>query len=281
MTQVPGRSWQEVIDQSTKADVPEGLWMRCTACEAMVYRQRVEENLNCCPECGHHYRVQADVRAQQLCDPNSFEQMWTDVKPTDPLKFEDRITYKQRLAEQQAKTGLNDAIVAGAGYIKGRRVVLACMDPLFIMGSMGSVVGEVITRAIEHADDENLPLIITCCAGGARMQESSLALMQMAKTSAALARFDRNGGLYIAVLTDPTTGGVTASFAMLGDVIFAEPGALIGFSGPRVIANTIKQELPEGFQTAEFLLGRGFIDRVVARENLRSEISRVIDYANK
>ncbi len=281
MTQVPGRSWQEVIDQSRKADVPEGLWMRCPACEAMVFRKRVEENLNVCTECDHHYRVAANARVGQLCDPNSFEPMWTDITPSDPLKFHDRKPYKQRLAEEQAKTSLNDAVVAGAGYIKGRRVVLACMDPFFIMGSMGSVVGEVITRAIEHADDENLPLIITCCAGGARMQESSLALMQMAKTSAALARLDRNGGLYISVLTDPTTGGVTASFAMLGDVILAEPGALIGFSGPRVIANTIKEELPEGFQTAEFLLQRGFIDRVVERRSLRSEISRVIDYAGK
>jgi acetyl-CoA carboxylase carboxyl transferase subunit beta len=281
MTQVPGRTWREVVDTSNRADVPEGLWTRCPACGAMVYRKLIEENLNVCTECSFHHRISARARVDLLCDPNSFEPLWTDIKPADPLQFIDRISYADRLAEEQQKTGLPDAIVAGDGYIKGRRAALACMDPFFIMGSMGSVVGELVTRAIEHADEQDLPLIVCCCAGGARMQESSLALMQMAKTSAALARFDRNGGLFISVLTDPTTGGVTASFAMLGDVILAEPGALIGFAGPRVIANTVRQELPEGFQRAEFLLEKGFVDRVVPRRQLRSEISRVIDYAGK
>jgi acetyl-CoA carboxylase carboxyl transferase subunit beta len=185
------------------------------------------------------------------------------------------------LVSEKAKTGRNDAICAGVGYIKGRRVALAALDPNFMMGSMGSVVGEVLTCTIEHATERDLPLIIVSCSGGARMQESGLSLMQMAKTSAALGNFDASGGLFISVLTDPTTGGVTASFAMLGDVILAEPKALIGFAGPRVIANTVRQELPEGFQRAEFLVEKGFVDRVVERRNLRSEISRIIDYAGK
>lgn len=275
------RKWQDVLEIGVRSEVPAGLWMRCPECEAMIYRKLWERNLHVCPECDHHYRIGALMRAQQLCDPDSFERMWTELSPADPLKFKDLKTYKQRLKAEQDKTQLNDAIVAGTGYIKGRRVALAVMDPFFIMGSMGSVVGEVITRTIEFADDQDLPLILVCCAGGARMQESALSLMQMAKTSAALAKFDDHGGLCMTILTDPTTGGVTASFAMLGDVIFAEPKALIAFAGPRVIANTVKQQLPEGFQRAEMLLDQGFIDRVVHRKSLRSEISRVIDYAGK
>ena len=281
MTQTNGRTWQDVLDMSNRADVPEGLWMRCPSCEAMVYRKLWEENLRVCPECAHHYRISAPLRAAQVCDPGSFEPNWTDVAPADPLKFEDLKPYRERLAEGQKQSELKDAVIAGTGYIKGRRVALACMDPFFIMGSMGSVVGEVITRTIEHADDQDLPLVIVSCSGGARMQESALSLMQIAKTSAALARLDDHGGLFISVLTDPTTGGVTASFAMLGDVIFAEPNALIGFAGPRVIANTVRQELPAGFQRSQFLMERGFVDRVVDRRQLRSEISRVIDYAGK
>jgi len=189
--------------------------------------------------------------------------------------------YHQRLKREQAKTGHHDAVVAGQGFIKGRGVVLACLDFRFIMASMGSVVGEKIARAAEQALETDRPLVIVCAAGGARMQESALSLAQMAKTSAALAKLDEAGGLYISVLTDPTTGGVTASFAMLGDLILAEPKALIGFAGPRVIANTVRQELPEGFQKAEFLQEKGFVDRVVHRHDLRSEISRIIDYAGK
>ena len=282
MTQAPqGRSWQQVLDQSDKGDVPEGLWMRCPACEVMVYRKHVERNLWVCPECEFHHRVSAQVRAAQVCDPDSFEPMWTEIQPSDPLRFSDLKPYKQRLKDEAAKSGRDDAILAGTGYVKGRRVVLACMDPTFMMGSMGSVVGEVLTLAIEHALERDLPLVVVSCSGGARMQESALSLMQMAKTSAALARFDDAGGLFISVLTDPTTGGVTASFAMLGDVILAEPKALIGFAGPRVIANTVRQELPAGFQRSEFLLDKGFVDRVVHRKDLRSEIGRIIDYAGK
>jgi len=264
-----------------KASVPEGLWMRCPTCEAMIYRKLVERNLWVCTECEHHFRISARQRVAQMCDPESFERRWRDVTPTDPLEFSDRKSYADRLKAEHEKVDEPDAVVAGTGYIKGRRVALACLDPHFMMGSMGSVVGEVLTRTIEHADEQNLPLIITSCSGGARMQESSLSLMQMAKTSAAIGRFHDNGGLFISVLADPTSGGVTASFAMLGDVIFAEPKALICFSGPRVVANTLKRDLPEGFQRAEFLLDKGFVDRVVARRNLRSEISRIVDYAGK
>lgn len=264
-----------------RSDVPEGLWMRCPECEAMLYRKNVEANLHVCPECDHHLRIGADERVRQLCDPGGFEPMWEHLRPVDALSFTDRIPYSQRIASEQAKSSRSDAVMAGLGFIKGRRVVMACMDPRFMMGSMGSVVGETITRAIELAAEQDLPLIVVSCSGGARMQESALSLMQMAKTSAALARLDSEGGLFISVLTDPTTGGVTASFAMLGDVILAEPKALIGFAGPRVIANTVRQELPEGFQTSEFLLQAGFVDRVVHRKDLRSEISRIIDYAGK
>ncbi len=279
----PPRSWTQVADTvaGKRSDVPEGLWMRCPVCEAMLYRKNVEANLHVCPECDHHQRIGADERVAQLCDPGGFEPLWEALRPTDALQFTDRIAYSQRLAAEQTKSGHPDAVVAGTGFVKGRRVVLACMDPRFMMGSMGSVVGEKITRAVELATEQDLPLVIVSCSGGARMQESALSLMQLAKTSAALARLDDAGGLFISVLTDPTTGGVTASFAMLGDVILAEPRALIGFAGPRVIANTVRQELPEGFQTAEFLLQAGFVDRVVHRKDLRSEISRIIDYAGK
>lgn len=276
----PLRTWHDVAERK-RTDVPAGLWTRCPGCEAMLYQKAVAENLHVCTKCGHHFRIDADERVQQLCDPESFEPLWEDLKPADALEFTDSRPYAERLSEGFAKTGHRDAILTGRGFIKGRPVILACMDPRFMMASMGCVVGEKITRAIELALEEDKPLIIVCCSGGARMQEGTLSLMQMAKTSAALARLDAAGGLYIAVLTDPTTGGVSASFAMLGDVILAEPGAMIGFSGPRVIANTIRQELPEGFQRAEHLLEKGFIDRVVRRQDLRSEISRLIDYAGK
>jgi acetyl-CoA carboxylase carboxyl transferase subunit beta len=281
MSRTSPRRWDQVVDTSNRADVPEGLWMRCPSCEAMIYRKLVDRNLWVCTECDYHFRIPATQRMAQLCDPGSVEPRWTDLAPADPLKFQDLRSYAERIDAEREKTGRSDAIAAGTGYIKGRRVVLACLDPNFMMGSMGSVVGEVIARAIEHADEQNLPLVVVACSGGARMQESGLSLMQMAKTSAALHRFQSNGGLFISVLADPTTGGVTASFAMLGDVIFAEPRALIGFAGPRVIANTVRQDLPEGFQRSEFLLEKGFVDRVVHRKHLRSEISRVIDYAGK
>ncbi len=280
MTQLANRSWSDVRPQR-RAAIPEGLWMRCPGCAQMVYRRQMEANLHVCPECSHHFRISATERVSQLADPGSFQPMFTDLAPGDPLGFRDLKAYSERLLSEQLRTGQTDAAQAGVAFVKGRQAMLCCLDLTFMMGSMGSVVGEIVTRSIETATDRNLPLVIVSCSGGARMQESGLSLMQMAKTSAALARLDRAGGLFISVLTDPTTGGVTASFAMLGDVIVAEPHALIGFAGPRVIQQTIRQELPPGFQRSEFLLTSGIIDRVVSRHDLRSEIARVIDYAGK
>lgn len=276
-----GLSWSDVLDTGKSKDVPEGLWLRCDNCEAMLFRKQLAENLQVCPKCQYHNRIGADERVEQLVDPGSFEPMWENLGPRDPLKFVDRVPYADRIVAEQKKTGHKDALICGKGFIKGRGVVLAVMDPRFMMASMGSVVGEKITRCAELALEMDLPFVMVCASGGARMQESALALAQMAKTSAALARLDDAGGLYITVLTDPTTGGVTASFAMLGDVILAEPNALIGFAGPRVISNTVREELPEGFQRSEFLLEKGFVDRVVHRKDLRREIGRVIDYAGK
>jgi acetyl-CoA carboxylase carboxyl transferase subunit beta len=264
-----------------KREIPAGVWDSCAKCGHMVYQKEVAENLHCCPECGHHQRVNARTRIDQLVDPGSFEELYADLTPTDPLKFKDRIPYRDRLKAAQRKTGEKDAVVIGRAFIRGRQVVLAVMNSDFIMASMGSVVGEKITRAIERATEEDTPLVVVTASGGARMQEGMVSLMQMAKTSAALARFDEAGGLYLVVATDPTTAGVAASFASLGDVILAEPGAMMGFAGPRVIANTIKQELPEGFQTAEFMLKHGFVDRIVRRHDMRREIARLIDYCGK
>lgn len=284
MTNVPTRTWADAPEMAkSKKAVPEGLWMRCPAsdCGAILFRRSVENNLWVCPECQHHFRITGEQRVRQLCDPDSFEPFNADMSPLDPLNFVDLKPYIQRIAAAQKATGQNDGVHTGTGFIKGRKVVLAVMDFFFLGGSMGSVIGEKIAQAVERAADNDLPLIIVSASGGARMMESGFSLMQMAKTSAALARFDEMGGLYISVLTDPTTGGVTASFAMLGDVILAEPKALIGFAGPRVIQQTIRQELPEGFQRSEFLQDCGFIDRVVPRHELRSEISSIIDYAGK
>ena len=274
------QTWKEA-KTDRRSDVPPGLWGRCPKCEKMSFRKAVEENLWVCPDCDFHYRIDAEQRIQQLADPGSFEALWENLSPKDPLKFVDRVPYAERIEREQAKTGHRDALLCGRAYVHGRGVVLAVMDTRFMMASMGSVVGEKITRAAELATETDRPFILVSASGGARMQESALSLSQMAKTSAALARLDDAGGLFISVLTDPTTGGVTASFAMLGDVIFAEPEALIGFAGPRVIQNTVKQELPEGFQRSEFLQQKGFVDRVVHRRELRREISRMIDYAGK
>ena len=272
-------SWDEVAESPrAKKAVPEGLWLRCPECGETLFRKYVEANLWVCSHCQYHFRISAAQRVNQLADTDTFEAFDTDLAPRDLLQFVDQKPYAERLAQSQKATGQNDAILTGTAFIKGRKAILACMDFTFMAGSMGAIVGERLTRAIEAAGDRNLPLIVVSCSGGARMQESGFSLMQMAKTSAALARFDEQGGLFISVLADPTTGGVTASFAMLGDLIFAEPKALIGFAGPRVIAQTIRQELPEGFQRSEFLLDAGFIDRIVSRNELRSEISRVIDF---
>lgn len=275
--QSAARSWTE-LKPTRKASVPEGLWLRCPGCAAMIYRRQVEASLNVCPECQHHFRISARQRVAQLADPGTFTRHFEHIEPNDPLAFEDLKKYPDRLVAERARTGEREAVIAGEAFIKGRPVMIACLDLTFMMGSMGCVVGEVLTRSIEHATGHDLPLVIVSCSGGARMQEAALSLMQMAKTSAALARYDDAGGLFISVLTDPTTGGVTASFAMLGDVIIAEPHALIGFAGPRVIKQTIRQDLPEGFQTSEFLLAKGLVDRVVHRAQLRDEIARLIDY---
>ncbi len=265
-----------------RREMPEGLWMACPGCEHMLYKSSVEKNLNVCPECDYHFRIGADVRIKYLVDEGSFQPMLDELTSSDPLGFKFRgTTYKQRLKDDEKKSGSKEAMQIGKAFIKGRGVVLAVMDPNFLMGSMGSVVGEKLCTAAETAAAEKLPLIAVCCSGGARMHEGVVSLGQMAKTSAALAALDEAGGLFISVLTDPTTGGVTASFAMLGDCIIAEPGALIGFAGPRTIAETIKVELPEGFQTAEFMLEHGFVDMVVHRKELRSEIARLIDYCRR
>ena len=282
MTQAPSKSWADDPESSPgKRSVPEGVFLRCPECSEHIPRKSVEANLWVCPQCQYHHRVSAVQRVGQLVDENSFEPMNAEMAPRDPLHFVDLQPYKDRIRSAQKKTGQNDGVQTGRAFIKGRKVIVAVMDFTFLGGSMGSVIGEKITRAIEAAGEQNLPLVIVSASGGARMMESGFSLMQMAKTSAALARFDEQGGLYISILTDPTTGGVTASFAMLGDVILAEPKALIGFAGPRVIKETIRKELPEGFQRSEFLLNCGFVDRVVPRGDLRSEISSIIDYAGK
>ena len=265
-----------------RKEMPEGLWIRCPGCEHMLYKSTVEKNLNVCPECNHHFRIEAKTRISYLVDESSFQQVLDDLTSDDPLNFKFRdTTYKQRIKEDEKKSGVREAMLIGKAFIKGRGVVMAVMEPNFLMGSMGAVVGEKFCAAVDMAIEEKLPLVVVCCSGGARMHEGVVSLGQMAKTSAALAKFDEVGGLYICVLTDPTTGGVTASFAMLGDCLIAEPGAQIGFAGPRTIAETIKVELPEGFQTAEFMLEHGFVDMIVHRKDLRSEIARLIDYCRK
>ena len=265
-----------------RKEMPEGLWVRCPGCEHMLYKSAVEKNLNVCPDCDHHFRIDAKTRIKYLVDEDSFQEVLKTLKTEDPLGFKFRgTTYKKRLKEDTKKSGAKEAMMIGKAFIKGRGVILAVMEPNFLMGSMGFVVGEKLCVAVDMAIEEKLPLVAICSSGGARMHEGVVSLGQMAKTSAALAKFDEVGGLYISVLTDPTTGGVTASYAMLGDCLIAEPGALIGFAGPRTIAETIKVELPEGFQTAEFMLEHGFVDMIVKRKDLRSEIARLIDYCQK
>jgi acetyl-CoA carboxylase carboxyl transferase subunit beta len=274
-------AWRNLLKRP-KRGVPEGLWVRCPGCQATVFRKEVEKRLGVCPECDYHWYVSARERIQQLLDEGTFEEWDADLEPADPLGFVDRRPYPERLKEEQQRTGLKDAAIVGTGMIRARRVAFGITDSAFIMGSMGSVVGEKLTRTIERATEQNLPLIfVSGSGGGARMHEGALSLMQMAKVTAALARFHEAGGLYISVLTNPTMGGVAASFAALGDVIFAEPKALIGFAGPRTIKATIRIELPKGFQTSEFLLEHGFIDRIVRRQDLKTEIARAIDYCGK
>lgn len=250
-----------------------GKWVKCDSCKEILYKEDVHKNYSVCPNCGKHFRISARRRLEQIVDENTFEEMDSNLQTTDPLQFEG---YTKKIALLQEKTKINEAVKTGIGKINGEQAVIAIMDGNFLMGSMGCVVGEKITRAIETAIEKRLPLIMFCVSGGARMQEGIISLMQMAKTSSALAKLDDVGLLYISVLTDPTTGGVTASFAMLGDIILAEPDALIGFAGPRVIEQTLKQKLPEGFQRSEFLLEHGFIDKIVTRKDMKDTLSQIL-----
>ena len=264
-----------------RREMPEGLWLACPSCEHMLYRKTIDKNLGVCTECDFHFRVSGPQRIELLVDEGSFEELCPDMASDDPLKFQcGDLKYKERL-KPKADAPANEAMLAGKAFIRGRGVMLAVMNFDFLGGSMGVVVGEKFCRTVDKAIKESLPLIVVSCSGGARMHEGVVSLGQMAKTSAAVARYDDAGGLFISVLTDPTTGGVAASFAMLGDIIIAEPKAMIGFAGPRTIYQTIKVELPEGFQRSEFLLEHGFVDMIVHRKDLRSEIGRLIDYCGK
>jgi acetyl-CoA carboxylase carboxyl transferase subunit beta len=281
MTKKAKRDWNG-FSLKPRKEMPAGLWLRCPDCEHMLYKSAVEKNLNVCPQCDHHFRLETATRIEYLTDEGSFEELLGDMTAGDPLDFKFRGTsYKERVKVDEQKSGAKEAMRIGKAFIKGRGVILGVMEPGFLMGSMGAVVGEKFCVAVEKAIEESLPLVVVCCSGGARMHEGVVSLGQMAKTSAVLAKYDSANGLFISVLTDPTTGGVTASFAMLGDLIIAEPGALIGFAGPRTIAETIKVELPEGFQSAEFMLEHGFVDMIVHRKDLRREIARLIDYCKK
>jgi acetyl-CoA carboxylase carboxyl transferase subunit beta len=256
----------------------EGLWQKCQHCGQIIWRKALEESLQVCPKCAWHFRIDARARAEMLLDNGVFEEFDAGLVSSDPLAFVDSKPYQERLAAMQQATGMCDAVIAAAGTLNGRRVQLCVLELKFIGGSMGAVMGEKITRAIERSMAERAPLIVVSASGGARMQEGPVSLMQLAKISAALMRLDERRIPYISVLTDPTTGGVTASFAMLGDLNIAEPGALIGFAGPRVIEQTIRQKLPEGFQRSEFLLQHGFLDAVVPRPEIKQWISRALDF---
>jgi acetyl-CoA carboxylase carboxyl transferase subunit beta len=256
----------------------EGLWVKCENCRQIIWKKDLEDNLNVCPKCDKHFRIDARSRLAQLLDDNEYEVFDANLVSTDPLKFVDLKAYSSRLRQAQADTGLKDAVVNARGKLSGRPVIVSAMEYSFIGGSMGAVVGEVITRAIEQATETKTPIIIVSASGGARMMEGVVSLMQLAKISAALARLDEAKVPYISVLTDPTTGGVTASFAMLGDLNIAEPGALIGFAGPRVIEQTIRQKLPQGFQRSEFLLEHGMLDAVVPRKQLKPFIARSLEF---
>src|SRR5690348_7649815 len=256
----------------------EGLWVKCDRCRQIIWKKELEENLNVCPKCDRHFRIDARTRLAQLLDNDEYEVEDTNLRSTDPLDFQDLKAYSDRLLQAQHDTGLEDAVVNAHGKLDGRPIYISAMEYSFIGGSMGAVVGEAITRAIERATDSRTPLIVVSASGGARMMEGAVSLMQLAKISAALARMDDAKVPYISVLTDPTTGGVTASYAMLGDLNVAEPGALIGFAGPRVIEQTIRQKLPEGFQRSEFLLEHGFLDAVVKRSEMKAYLARSLKF---
>jgi len=256
----------------------EGLWVKCDNCRQIIWKKDLEDNLDVCPKCDKHFRIDARTRLAQLLDEGQYEPFDENLASTDPLKFVDLKSYSSRLLQAQADTGLKDAVINARGKMNGRPVIVSAMEYAFIGGSMGAVVGEAITRAIEQSIETKHPLVIVSASGGARMMEGVISLMQLAKISAALARLDEARVPFVSVLTDPTTGGVTASFAMLGDLNIAEPGALIGFAGPRVIEQTIRQKLPPGFQRSEFLLQHGMLDAVVPRRDLKAYIARALDF---
>mgnify|MGYP006155616269 FL=1 len=260
-----------------KKDIPGGLWTKCPSCTEVQYKPELDKNHSVCRHCGHHFRVPPTVYRDLLLDRERREALFLNIKSADPLNFKAQKKYTDQLKTAISKTDQNDAINCYSGKINGRDLILSVMNFGFIGGSMGSVVGELISRSTDLAREKKIPFVLVCASGGARMQESALALMQLVKTSSKLARFQEGGGLYIPILTDPTTGGVTASFGMLGDVILAEPGALIGFAGPRVIKQTIGEDLPEGFQRAEFLQDKGFVDHIVPRENMKTILSKIIE----
>jgi len=261
-----------------KVRIPEGLWVKCENCREIIYRKEIERNLKVCPKCNYHFRISARERLDLLVDRDTFVEINSHITSSDPLGFRDTISYKERIKENQKKSGLKEAVLTGEARINGHPVIIAVMDFSFLGGSMGSAVGEKIVRAAEMAIEKGYPLITVASSGGARMQEGIFSLMQMAKTSAAIAKLKESGLLFISILSDPTFGGVTASFAMLGDIIIAEPKSLIGFAGPRVIEQTIKQQLPDNFQRAEFLLAHGMIDMVVDRKDLKETLSKLISH---
>jgi acetyl-CoA carboxylase carboxyl transferase subunit beta len=271
---------KEPVDQRP-VTIPEGLWLKCEECKEIVYRKEVEQNLNVCPKCGYHFRLSAVERLEMLFDDGHWKEFATNIRSGDPLEFRDTKRYRDRLKVYQARVGTTDAVRCAEGKLEGLPVVICAMEYAFMGGSMGSVVGEKIALAAERCLEKKQPLIVVSCSGGARMQEGILSLMQMAKISAALSRLDAAGLPYISVLTDPTTGGVTASYAMLGDLNVAEPKALIGFAGPRVIEQTIRQTLPEGFQRSEFLLDHGMVDLITPRAEMKPAIARFLRFFKK
>lgn len=271
----PAEQRNERSEESRRRDIPDGLWIKCEQCNTLLFHKDLERNLRVCPRCGHHYRMPARERVEMLLDPGSFQELWAGLAPTDPLHFPG---YPDKLAQAREKTGLNDAVVSGTGLLEGFPVVLAAMDFGFIGGSMGSVVGEKVARSIELAAQRRWPLITVSTSGGARMYEGILSLMQMAKTCAALAYTAGERFLFVSVLADPCTAGVMASFASMGDLVLAEPGALVAFAGPRVIEQTVHEKLPPGAHRSEFLLEHGFIDLIVDRRELKRTLARILRF---
>ena len=275
------RKDKNIASEKNKKDIPKGLWVKCPSCAEIQYKPELEKNFSVCRKCEHHFRVNPSLYCDLLLDEGSVKKLFTNIQSSDPLAFEANKQYKDQLDLAKSKTGQNDAINCFSGKINNNELILSVMNFQFIGGSMGSVVGELVSRSISLASEREIPLVLICASGGARMQESAYSLMQLAKTSSKMAKFQKNGGLYIPILTDPTTGGVTASFGMLGDIILAEPGALIGFAGPRVIKQTIGEDLPEGFQRAEFLKEKGFIDHIVSRSEMKEKLTKFITLLSK